>query len=172
LIHHAGKDAARGARGWSGIKAAADAEIEIIKHEAGGREIRISKMKDGDDGLQWGFKLEIITVGKDSDGDDITSCVAVDAAVPLPPADDKSRGGVKSYSKMESHILDTIDTIDKSINKMEMLEFMELCLAAMPPAEEHERDNRKGSVSRALMSLCKGKDAPIAMAHGNVVFYK
>ena len=31
LIHHAGKDAAKGARGWSGIKAAADAEIEIIR---------------------------------------------------------------------------------------------------------------------------------------------
>ena len=172
LIHHAGKDAARGARGWSGIKAAADAEIEIIKHETGGREIRISKMKDGDDGLQWGFKLEVVTVGKDNDGDDITSCVAVDAAVPLPPADDKPRGGVKSYSKMESLILDTIDTVDKSINKMEMMEFLQLCLDAMPPAEEHERDNRKGALSRALMGLCKGKDAPIAMMHGCVIFYQ
>ena len=90
LVHHTGKDTTRGARGWSGIKAAADAEIEVIKHEAGGREIRISKMKDGDDGLSWVFKLEIIKVGRDSDGDVITSCVVEPVEGVIAPALKKS----------------------------------------------------------------------------------
>lgn len=75
LIHHAGKDATRGARGWSGIKAAADAEIEIIKHDSGAREMRISKMKDGEDGLRFPFDLKVIELGVDGDGEKITSCV-------------------------------------------------------------------------------------------------
>lgn len=172
LIHHAGKDAARGARGWSGIKAAADAEIEIIKYENGGREIRISKMKDGDDGLQWGFKLEIITVGRDADGDDITSCVAVDAEVPMPPADDKPRSGVRSYTKMESFVLDMVDTIDKSIESMPTEEFINVCAEAMPVPGEDERDNRKGNVRRSVMALCKGKEALLELKHGYVFFHK
>jgi hypothetical protein len=172
LIHHAGKDAARGARGWSGIKAAADAEIEIIKHEAGGREIRISKMKDGDDGLAWGFKLEVITVGRDADGDDITSCVAVDAAVPLPPADDEPRSGVKQYTRFETIVLDMVDTIDKSRVSVPMEELIDLCIEAMPPPEEGERDSRRPSISRALQNLCKGKEAPLELRHGMVVLYR
>lgn len=172
LIHHAGKDAARGARGWSGIKAAADAEIEIIKHETGGREIRISKMKDGDDGLQWGFKLEVLTVGRDADGDDITSCVAVPAEVPVPPPEDKGRSGVKSYTKIETLILNTLDTIDKSIAAMPMADFVEECLQQMPEVEDHERDTRRLNVSRTLINLCKGKEGPAMLKNGIVIFYK
>ncbi len=71
LVHHSGKDATRGARGWSGIKAAMDAEIEVVKHDTGEREIRLTKMKDGDDGLRWGVKLEIVLTGKDKHNKDI-----------------------------------------------------------------------------------------------------
>jgi len=34
LVHHSGKDASRGARGWSGIKGALDAEIEVSRGTA------------------------------------------------------------------------------------------------------------------------------------------
>jgi hypothetical protein len=37
LVHHSGKDAAKGARGWSGIRAAADTEIEIVGIHGGGK---------------------------------------------------------------------------------------------------------------------------------------
>lgn len=42
LVHHSGKDAAKGSRGSSAIKGAADAELEVVK----GRLI-VEKMKDG-----------------------------------------------------------------------------------------------------------------------------
>lgn len=83
LVHHSGKDASKGARGWSGIKAAADAEIEVIRL-ADARCARISKMKDGEDGATFPFRLTPIPVGVDDDGDPITSCVVTYTDAPLP----------------------------------------------------------------------------------------
>ena len=172
LIHHTGKDATKGARGWSGIKAAADAQIEVIKHETGGREIRIDKMKDGDDGLQWGFKLEIVTVGRDEDGDDITSCVAIDAAVPLPPADDAPRAGSKRHTRYETHVLEMVETVDKTQPAISLEKFITLCSETLPDPGENERDTRRQNVKRAIDHLVKDKEAAISLQNGMVFFYK
>jgi hypothetical protein len=59
LIHHSGKDATKGARGWSGLRAAADAEIEITRN-GDFRAATIVKMKDGTEGERWDFKLKVI----------------------------------------------------------------------------------------------------------------
>lgn len=74
LVHHTGKDTGKGLRGHSSLHAALDAAIEVKKGNAG-REWSLSKSKDGVDGVPNSFRLEIIKLGKDSDGDDITSCV-------------------------------------------------------------------------------------------------
>lgn len=74
LIHHSGKDASKGARGWSGLRGAMDAEIEIVRAEHD-RVATITKMKDGEEGTEFGFKLGSINVGTDEAGDTITSCV-------------------------------------------------------------------------------------------------
>lgn len=169
LIHHAGKDLTRGARGWSGIKAAADAEIEIIKYETGGREIRISKMKDGDDGLQWGFKLEIVKLGVDKDGDDITSCVAVAADVPVPPVEEE-RKNVKSYTPNQTHVLRVIEElVDPTTSRVELQEFLDLCVGAMPPVEEGKRDTRRNQIFDAVQTLCKLNPRPFKLEHGILI---
>lgn len=74
LVHHAGKDLAKGARGWSGLRAAADAEIEVSRQDPV-RMLRMSKQKDGEDGLTFYFDLIQTPIGMDDDGDVITSCV-------------------------------------------------------------------------------------------------
>ncbi len=75
LVHHAGKDLTKGARGWSGLKAAADAELSVEK--AGGLtgRVEITKMKDGRADVAIGFRLEVVPVGVDDDGDVVDSCV-------------------------------------------------------------------------------------------------
>lgn len=74
LIHHSGKDAARGARGWSGIKGALNVEIEIVRSD-NDRCATVSKMKDGTgEGDEYGFKLRTVPVGMDDDGEVISSC--------------------------------------------------------------------------------------------------
>lgn len=171
VVHHAGKDLHRGSRGWSGIKAAADAEIEIIRHENGQREIRISKMKDGDDGMSWGFKLETLEVGLDDDGEPITSCVAIEAELPKPEADDKPRKGVKKLGRVEAHIMETLETqVDPFVADMPMSDFVQLCVDGMPAPEPNKRDVRRQDVIRALRSLTKGDSAPLEIKDGMVIF--
>lgn len=60
LIHHAGKDLERGLRGWSGLKGALDANIEVLKGDGELRTMRVEKLKDGRDGDAWSFRLKEI----------------------------------------------------------------------------------------------------------------
>lgn len=74
LVHHTGKDAGKGLRGHSSLNAALDAAIEVRK-DINGRAWTLAKSKDGVDDVSNRFMLKSVTLGKDSDGDDITSCV-------------------------------------------------------------------------------------------------
>lgn len=74
LVHHSGKDATKGLRGHSSLLAALDAVIEVSR-DGDRREWRLAKAKDGEDGAAHGFKLAIVELGDDPDGEPITSCV-------------------------------------------------------------------------------------------------
>lgn len=74
LVHHTGKDAAKGMRGHSSLFAALDAAIEV-KRTGEFREWCVAKAKDGEDGKTHPFKLEVVSLGEDNDGDPISSCV-------------------------------------------------------------------------------------------------
>jgi len=74
LIHHSGKDESKGARGWSGLRAASDFEIEVLRLD-NDRVATVTKMKGGIDGAEYGFELLTVVVGQDADGDDETTCV-------------------------------------------------------------------------------------------------
>lgn len=75
IVHHTGKDASKGARGHSSLRAALDTEIEVTKLNNGTRLAKITKQKDGIDGLEFAFNLHVVELGQDDDGDPITSCV-------------------------------------------------------------------------------------------------
>jgi hypothetical protein len=74
LVHHTGKDAARGARGHSSLRAATDTEIEIA-NEDGARAAVVTKQRDHQGGETFAFDLEGVTLGTDQDGDEVTSCI-------------------------------------------------------------------------------------------------
>mgnify|MGYP003346413027 CR=1 FL=1 len=67
LVHHSGKDASRGARGWSGLRAAADVELEVVRADEA-RSLTVTKLKDGEDGAEFAFRLESVVLGLDEDG--------------------------------------------------------------------------------------------------------
>lgn len=73
IIHHTGKDLRQGLRGHSSLKGALDANIEVSGTDK--RSWLLEKSKDGQDGINRGFKLKVVELGKDSDGESITSCV-------------------------------------------------------------------------------------------------
>jgi phage/plasmid primase-like uncharacterized protein/KaiC/GvpD/RAD55 family RecA-like ATPase len=77
IIHHNGKDAAKGARGWSGIRAHIDTEIEVIEKE-GIRMVNVTKQRElPSKGDAIYFKLEVIEMGISKFGGAATTCVAI-----------------------------------------------------------------------------------------------
>ncbi|NMM15375.1 MAG: AAA family ATPase [Rhodoferax sp.] len=75
IVAHAGKDTSRGLRGWSGIKAALDFEINV-ERTGDFRSATITKMKDGDgEGIAFPFRLENVQLGVDDEGNPTASCV-------------------------------------------------------------------------------------------------
>ncbi|RYC29194.1 hypothetical protein D3273_25350 [Lichenibacterium minor] len=82
LIHHTGKDAARGARGSSALRAATDTEIEIAPGQ-----ITVTKQRDLDKSWSSTFTLRVVELGRDEDGDVITSCTVSLGAEPSTDAD-------------------------------------------------------------------------------------
>ncbi len=72
-VHHSGKDQARGMRGHSSLLGALDAVIEVSRNDDR-REWRTAKSKDGSDGDAHPFRLDVVELGTDDDGEPITSC--------------------------------------------------------------------------------------------------
>jgi hypothetical protein len=69
-VHHTGKDAARGARGHSLLRAATDTEIETT---AG--SLTLTKQRDGELGFKIGFRLVDLEIGMDAKGNCVKSAV-------------------------------------------------------------------------------------------------
>ncbi len=82
LIHHCGKNAAAGARGWSGVRAAVDTEIEVTDI-SGEKCAEITKQRDLDSkGVRQGFRLESVSLGTSKWGKPVTSCIVKSADAP------------------------------------------------------------------------------------------
>jgi KaiC/GvpD/RAD55 family RecA-like ATPase len=84
VVHHSGKDEARGSRGHSCLLGALDLEIEVKRERQPGAigQMTVTKMRDGVDGAVFNFQLEGVLLGKDEDGHDVWGAVAVDAETP------------------------------------------------------------------------------------------
>ena len=77
IIHHNGKDQAKGARGWSGIRAHIDTEIEVVEKD-GIRSATITKQRElSGKGDSIYFQLKIIEMGVTKFGKAATTCVAI-----------------------------------------------------------------------------------------------
>ena len=74
LIHHTGKDEARGARGHSSLRAATDTEVEISKSDLGAIA-RVTKQRELEMEGEFGFELETVELGVGPRGKPITSCI-------------------------------------------------------------------------------------------------
>jgi hypothetical protein len=154
LIHHAGKDASKGARGWSGLRAAADAELEVVR-EATGRSLKLTKSKDGEDGQVWGFDLDVVQIGVDEDLDPITSCVVIEAAVP-------AGGPVRKLGKNEKVVNEVLQEMAQAqtsgIEIKPVLEEAARRMMARDGVEADKKGNYKSNARRALNKLCEGGD--------------
>lgn len=76
IVHHTGKESARGARGHSLLHAATDTEAELTRDESSGvSTLRVTKQRDLPCEGLFAFTLKSVPLGIDDEGDELTSCV-------------------------------------------------------------------------------------------------
>ena len=99
VLHHPGKDVERGARGSNALPAAADAIIALKVPGHGGsvgkpsdavRTASVTKLRDGETGVGFSYRLPVVPLGTDEDGDPWTTCVVephdIEPVVPISPS--------------------------------------------------------------------------------------
>ena len=74
IVHHCGHDGAR-PRGHSSLMGALDVQIAVRRDAANNIVAELELAKDGEVGLQFLSRLKVVEIGRDQDGDAITSCV-------------------------------------------------------------------------------------------------
>ncbi len=83
LIHHAGKDATKGARGHSSLRAAADTEI-LVEGQQGTRTASVTKQRDLPGGQRFGFDLVSVELGVNPETKaPVTACLVATKDAPV-----------------------------------------------------------------------------------------
>jgi hypothetical protein len=156
IIHHSGKNAALGARGWSGIKAACDVEIEVSRAGPAARVASLSKQKDGADGEDFGFQLVSIGVVdedgqqvKDEDGEQVWSCYVESVADGASP---KPRSASRKLGPVETLVMQAAVELCGVVGHTDATKVVELAARRMPRGKA-KRDQRKRRAEEALTSL-------------------
>lgn len=148
LVHHSGKDEAKGSRGWSGLKAAMDVEMSVTC--AGDlRIVKVTKMKDGQEGDEFGFLLKQVILGKDEDGDDITSCVI--QAVDVPSREEMRGGRAPPTHPDQVAVMKAIQRLGGGPVSAEAV--VGTAVKYFTVKEEGERDRRREMMRKAIKAL-------------------
>jgi archaellum biogenesis ATPase FlaH len=150
LVHHSGKDASKGARGWSGLRGASDVMLEVSRF-GDDRCVTVDKQKDGHDGASFGFTLHTVVLGQDTDGDDITSCI-----VSYGQISEKKRQRTKiklgDVEKIVLRVAHDLAGLSDTL-KIEQTTLIDACVAQIPKSDS-TRDRRNFRATRALEMLC------------------
>lgn len=89
FVHHSGKDAAKGARGHSLLRAAVDTEIEVRADEAtGARTAAVVKQRELAKGAVFGFRLDVVVLGQNRHSEDVTTCTVQGEGTGIQPRAD------------------------------------------------------------------------------------
>ena len=167
LVHHSGKDAAKGARGWSGLRAAADAELEVVRDEDSDvRLLRVSKQKDGRDDLSWAFKLEEVSLGLDDDLDEITSVVVVETEMPSPEIEVEVTEEPRRSGEIERAVIDFIARLGSHVTDLSVDALTDGVLGTLPSRGDEDR----WEVLNALFDLSVGGKAMVRVEDERVHF--
>lgn len=76
IVHHTGKDEARGMRGHSSLLGALDAELSIEGKPGEEKILKTGKVRDGDGQADiFSFSLQRVELAIDDDGDMVTTCI-------------------------------------------------------------------------------------------------
>src|SRR5262249_5045768 len=117
IIHHCGVNESR-PRGHTSLTGAADVQISVKKDE----QTKISTAtvdlaKDTEEGAAFAFRLKVVELGPDQDGDPITSCavVPVEGEEAIQATTGKARREPASYRAFRAAFTEALDNAGQSI---------------------------------------------------------
>lgn len=161
LIHHTNK--AGDIRGWSGVGAAVDNRIRVERKDDV-RTAHIEKQKEGRDGQAFGYRLAVVELYEDDDGDMVTSCAVEECAEEAPNTrtakrERKPRVGdfetshnfrvARAYLKTLEHAIYL--SPKKEVTLKEAIEAIQGSLTHNP--EKHENWPDKSNIKKTVTSL-------------------
>lgn len=152
LVHHSGKDKSKGLRGHSSLYAALDGAIEVIKNDVR-REWCIAKSKDDVTGVSYPFRLEVVKVGLDDEGQAITSCVALfdSSKEALPRKASLGRNQKWALEEIDKQLLNSPDIGKEGAPALsKCLNFDEAVLSVaerMPTDAKHRKSRAKEAIA-------------------------
>jgi hypothetical protein len=138
VVHHTGKDKAKGARGHTLLRAATDTEIEIAEGV-----ISVTKQRDLDKSWSSAFGLEVRTLGVNARGKPVTSCtVRLDGAT-------RVAAERRAPTEGETAVLRAIETLSETASRPEIG-------VKTKDLEAWCKDNLSGMTRDALNSHLRG----------------
>jgi hypothetical protein len=120
IVHHTGKTASQGARGHSLLRAAVDTEIEVVRSEAMNLSTAtVTKQRDEKSGAAFAFRLHVVELGYDDDGDPITSCVLEPLETPAeaPKKSRRERQLPPEYLRAIDSLHNTVAEVGQPLNR-------------------------------------------------------
>lgn len=153
LVHHSGKDASKGSRGHSSIKAACDVEIKVERSNDT-RSITTSKMKDGVEGIGYLFSLHTVVLSQDEDGDDVTSCIVEFKGSGQVKPEAKKKTGANELALLDA--LHNVLGLSSEAAGAETVKVQEEFCAQFDPAKRQSYKNQ--AFKRALETLLEKGD--------------
>ncbi|WP_157982282.1 helicase RepA family protein [Oceanicella sp. SM1341] len=145
LVHHSGKDVARGARGHSALRAAIDTEIELSRDEAGQITAEVTKQRDGPTGLRFSYHLRQVELGRDQDGDVVTTC-RVDPVA-------SAQAGHAGVSEVARKALSLLDRLIGDDGAAALGPWRDACMEEGVLSASSTRDTRKRAFNRCREEL-------------------
>ena len=152
LIHHTGKDATRGARGHSSLRAAIDTEIELTRDDWGQITAEVTKQRDGPTGHKFSYRLRQVELGRDQDGDPVTTCL-------VEPTDAAEVGRVE-LNGPASKALDILEKITPESVEGEAMtvlhrDWMEACISSEGLSTSTKRESHRRIFNREQATLLR-----------------
>ncbi len=117
IIHHSGKDVAKGARGHSLLRAATDTELEVANHV-----IRAKKQRDMEEGIPTAFELITVDLGENKYHKIITTCVMQEIELPV-ESDFDDLDALPERERIAMEVLEANENIN---HELELSKFREL----------------------------------------------
>lgn len=156
LVHHAGKDIARGQRGWSGLRAACDFELEVTRTGTT-RVLEVSKLKDGSgEGVKYPFRLHSVNLGVDADGEQVTSCVCLASDAPTARQEPKGEYVVVVWQAIQELLDASMDLSAEPV--LQVSDILDAAIQRLPEdrkvrSDGREYDARRARVTKGLSGL-------------------